>query len=365
MSDTPLVIDRTAGAPPYAQVRDHLRGQISSGQLEGQLPSERELAERFGISYMTARRAIGELVDEGLLSREQGRGTFVRSRVPRPAAVGSIGILLPAKVRHGAANPFFAAVIQGVAEEGRRLGYRQTVIAEQPADLLHGARGGPVSAIVAVAQSVGDLPALDEARRTVPVVCIDSARGTAEVPNIVCDNRGGSRQAAEHLLQLGHRRIGYISGNLPGEVSEARRDGFLDALRDAGVAHDPQLMVEGDFELESGHLGAGRLLSQSGPPTAIACVNDTVAFGVYRRAHEMGLRIPQDLSVVGFDDLPAASYLTPGLTTVAVPRAELGWAALQLLASMLQGGTPSSHRVLPVAMTLRRSTAPPAAKASP
>jgi len=358
MSDTILVIDRSAGHPPYAQVRDHLRELIRSGQLDGQLPSERQLADRFGISYMTTRRAIGELVDEGMLAREQGRGTFVRNRFPRAAAAGSIGIILPSKVRHGAANPFYAAVIQGVAEEGRRLGYRQTVIAEHAADLLHGARGGPVNAIVAVAQSIGDLPEIDEARKSVPVVAVDSSRGTERIPNIVSDNRGGSRQAAEHLLQLGHRRIGYISGNLPGEVSEARRDGFLHALREAGVAHDPQLVVEGDYELESGFVGAGRLLNQARPPSAIACANDTMAFGVYRRAHEMGLRIPQDLSVVGFDDLPAASYLTPGLTTVSVPRSELGWVALQLLATMLEGGTPPSHRVLPVSTTLRRSTAP-------
>jgi LacI family transcriptional regulator len=358
MSDAPLVIDRTTGQPPYAQVRDHLRELIRSSQLDDQLPSERQLADRFGISYMTARRAIGELVDEGMLAREQGRGTFVRNRVPRAAAAGSIGIILPSKVRHGAANPFYAAVIQGVAEEGRRLGYRQTVIAAHAADLLHGARGGPVSAIVAVAQSVGDLPEIDEARKSVPVVAVDSSRGTALVPNIISDNRGGSRLAAEHLLQLGHRRIGYISGNLPGEVSEARRDGFLDALRAARVLHDPQLMVEGDYELESGYIGAGRLLNQARPPTAIACANDTMAFGAYRRAHEMNLRIPQDLSIVGFDDLPAASYLTPGLTTMAVPRVELGWAALQLLITMLEGGTPPSHRLLPVSIAVRRSTGP-------
>lgn len=357
----PRRIDRAGGAPPYAQVRDQLRQCIARGELDGQLPSERAIADTYGVSYMTARRAVGALVDEGMLAREQGRGTFVRSRSPRPAASGKIGIVLPAKIRGGAGNPFFAQVIQGVAEEGRRLGYRQTVIAERAADLLTARGSGEVAGMVAIAQSLEDLPDIDAAREHLPIVGIDCARGDQRIPNIVSDNRGGTRQTAGHLLQLGHRRIAYIGGNLPGEVSEARRSGFLDALAAAGVAADPLLEIAGDFELESGWLAAGRLLTRQPRPTALVCANDAMALGACRRCHELGLRVPQDVSITGFDDVPAAAMVIPGLTTVAVPRLELGWLASQTLAQLIDGGTAEAHRVLPAGLVVRRSTAPPAA----
>lgn len=350
------LIDRHGEQPPYIQVRDHLRLRISGGELTGQLPSERQLADTYGVSYMTARRAIGELVDAGMLSREQGRGTFVRDRCPQTVASGRIGVLIPAKIRGGAGNHFFAQVVQGVAEEGRRLGYRQTIIAERAADLLASRGEDGVAGMVAIAQSAADLPDIDAARQQLPIVCVDSARGSAAVPNIVSDNRSGTRQTTEHLLQLGHRRIGYIGGNLPGEVSEARRDGFLDALSAAGIRHDPLLAIEGDFEVESGWLAAGRLLALADRPTALVCANDAMAFGAYRRCHELGLRIPQDVSLTGFDDLQAAGWMIPGLTTVAVSRLELGWTALQTLAAMLGGATPQPHRTLPVTLVVRRST---------
>jgi len=356
-----LAVDRSLPLPPFAQVRDHLRELISDGRLDGRLPSERDLADHFAVSYMTARRAIGDLVDEGMLAREQGRGTFVRNRNSRAAAIGSIGIVLSPKIRQGVANPYVAAILQGVAEEGRRLGYRRTIIAEHPLDLMRDGRVGSVSGIIAIALSAAGFDDLETARKVMPVVGIDCGKGTEEIPNIVCDNRGGTRLAVEHLIQLGHKRIGYIGGDPPGEVAEARRDGYLDALRAAGLPADPQYVVEGDFEMESGYAGAGRLLGQPQPPTAIACANDAMAFGVYQRAHGSGLKIPHDLSVIGFDDLPAAGYITPGLSTIRAPRVELGWAAIQALTRMV-GDTPqASHRVLPVSIYLRHSTAPPKA----
>jgi LacI family transcriptional regulator len=224
---------------------------------------------------------------------------------------------------------------------------------------MRDSRAGSVAGIIAIAQSAAGFEELETARKVMPVVGIDCAKGTDDIPNIVCDNRGGTRLAVEHLIQLGHKRIGYIGGDPPGEVAEARRDGYLDALRAAGLPFDAHYLVEGDFEMESGYAGAGRLLGQPQPPTAIACANDAMAFGVYQRAHGTGLKIPQDLSVIGFDDLPAAGYITPGLSTIRAPRVELGWAAIQALTRMAADTPQPSHRVLPVAIHLRQSTAPP------
>jgi DNA-binding LacI/PurR family transcriptional regulator len=357
-------LDRASTTPAYAQVKARLREAIRDGRLTGQLPAERQLAELFGVSYMTARKAVTDLVDEGLLLREHGRGTFVRTDTPAPKIL-HIGIVIPPPVRHGAANPYFSRVIQGVADEARRHGFRHTVMASSCADFI-----GPtsdedprltaqVAGIVALAMSEGDYPAAHEARRHVPVVAVDSAHHEDRIPNFLCDNRAGSRLATEHLVRLGHRRIACITGSMPSQVTQERLEGYREALAAAGLAYDPALVVTGDYEFESGYSAAGRLFLTATPPTGLVCGNDVMAFGAYRKLQEMGRRIPEDVSVVGFDDVLAASYLTPGLTTIAVPKEDLGWMAIQALLAAISERPFPSQRVLPVSLVVRQSTSHP------
>jgi LacI family transcriptional regulator len=193
-----------------------------------------------------------------------------------------------------------------------------------------------------------------------PFVIIDH---DAEAPgcNVVnASNRVGARDAINHLLRLGHRRIGFITGT-PGVGSAIERlAGYREALNDAGLSFDERLVVTGDF-LEAGGFDATHaLLSLDDPPTAIFASSDTAAIGVVRAARERGLRVPQDLSVVGFDDIPEASLVTPALTTVVQPLREMGRAAVRLLMGVLrEPARPPTTVVLSTTLVVRDSTAPP------
>jgi LacI family xylobiose transport system transcriptional regulator len=162
------------------------------------------------------------------------------------------------------------------------------------------------------------------------------------------------------LLELGHRRIAIITGPDFALSSRARLDGYRAALELAGVPGDPSLIGRGDFMIEGGLAQARQLLRLPDPPTAIFACNDGQAIGVYHAAHELGLRIPDDLSVVGFDDLPPIHWILPPLTTIRQPLTEMAAAATTMLMKLAQGQPLPQRRVeLGTDLVIRGSTAPP------
>jgi len=165
--------------------------------------------------------------------------------------------------------------------------------------------------------------------------------------------------ATDHLIGRGHRRIGAIGGPPDYLCSRARLDGYRSALERAGLDYDPALVRPGDFYYEGGFVHGGELLDLADPPTAIFAGSDQQALGVYEAARQRGLRIPQDLSVVGFDDLPVVRWLSPPLTTVRQPLAEMGRAAADMLGTLIEGLPLPSKRVeLTTELIVRESTAP-------
>jgi LacI family transcriptional regulator len=194
----------------------------------------------------------------------------------------------------------------------------------------------------------------------IPLVVVDPANPPPpELPSVGATNWAGGLAATEHLLSLGHRRIGAIAGPEDYLCSRARIDGYRSALERAGVAFDPALVRSGDFQHEGGFVRGGELLDRPDRPTAIFAGNDQHALGVYEAARQRALRIPQDLSVVGFDDLPVARWLSPPLTTVRQPLAEMGRAAAQMLGELIEGRPLHSRRVeLSTELVTRESSGP-------
>ena len=158
----------------------------------------------------------------------------------------------------------------------------------------------------------------------------------AEVPSVGATNWAGGMAATDHLLSLGHRRIGAVTGPADYLCSRARIDGYRSALERAGAQFDERLVQHGDFQHEGGFLRGGQLLDLPEPPTAIFAGSDQQALGVYEAARQRGLRIPEDLSVVGFDDIPGAAFANPGLTTVRHPLLRMGEIAAQTLVSQIE-----------------------------
>jgi LacI family transcriptional regulator len=193
----------------------------------------------------------------------------------------------------------------------------------------------------------------------IPLVVIDPVNPPPpDVPSVGATNWAGGLAATEHLLGLGHRRIGAIAG--PGDYlcSRARIDGYRSALERAGIRFDPALVRHGDFEHEGGYVRGGELLEATDPPSAIFAGSDQQAFGLYEAARQRGLRVPEDLSVIGFDDLPVARWVSPPLTTVRQPLAEMGRAAAQMLDELIDGLPLRMNRVeLSTELIVRESTA--------
>ncbi|AQZ62060.1 Transcriptional regulator, LacI family [[Actinomadura] parvosata subsp. kistnae] len=198
------------------------------------------------------------------------------------------------------------------------------------------------------------------ATRGIPLVLLDPRGDPApQAPSVGASNWNGGLMATRHLLDLGHRRIAAITGPDCALSGRARLDGFRTALDMAGVPVDPELIGPGDFLIEGGLAQAERLLRLPSPPTAIFTCNDGQASGVYRAAHRLGLRIPEDLSVVGFDDLPAVRWMNPPLTTVRQPLTAMAAAATDMLLKLSRGELLPRHRVeLGTELIVRESTGP-------
>ncbi|MCT2278994.1 LacI family DNA-binding transcriptional regulator [Micromonospora chalcea] len=197
----------------------------------------------------------------------------------------------------------------------------------------------------------------------IPLVAVDPIGDLFPAPAVGTNNWSGALAATRHLLDLGHRRIGVITGPVRDLSARARLDGFHAALDYAGVPFDQSLERRGVFTFENGRDLAAQLLARPDPPTALVCGDDLQAMGVYAAARAAGLRIPDDLSVVGFDDVEQAAWLAPPLTTVRQPFAEIGATAARLALTMADGRAPAQERYeLGTTLVVRGSTAPPSSR---
>ncbi|WP_110588558.1 LacI family DNA-binding transcriptional regulator [Microbacterium suaedae] len=194
---------------------------------------------------------------------------------------------------------------------------------------------------------------------SMPIVAIDPHTGPASPATVDTDNLRGAREATEHLISLGHRRIAHLRGRDDLESARLREQGYREALRAAGIEEDPSLVAEGGYRPAEAAAGAAALLNLETPPTAIFAANDLSAIGTMQVADERGIRVPEDLSLVGFDDVPEAAATTPPLTTVRQPLAAMGRSAVDLLVRMIEGEAEPTHIRMSADLVVRGSTAPP------
>ena len=237
--------------------------------------------------------------------------------------------------------------MQGRRSPGR--GWVESVLARRPLG------------VIAVLSDLSDELRSQFRSRSIPLVVVDpTGEPMHDTPSVGATNWSGGLAATRHLLALGHRRIGLIAGPEHILCSRARLDGYRAAMDAAGVAVDPELIRYGDFHVGAGIRQGRGLLGLPEPPTAIFASNDLQALGVYQAAREARLHIPDDLSVVGFDDLPVTRWVGPPLTTVRQPLIQMAVAATRLLLRLANGEQPSQTRVeLATELIVRDSTAAP------
>jgi len=260
-------------------------------------------------------------------------------------------------------NPYVSAVLQGVLDAATELEYVVSLYSTPWRDAERDAaafRNGRVDGVLIFAPVLGSdlVPGL--AGLGVPLVVVSAPSGEPGVPWVDIDNRRGVRLAVEHLLALGHTRIAHLMGNIDQANVIERDDAFRAALSGAGVALPAAYRVDGEYNHESGMKNAHCLLSLPEPPTAIFAGNDVLALAALDAARERGLRVPEDLSVVGFDDIPAATLVNPQLTTVRQPLTEIGARAMRRLVETIEGRAPEQMvYVLEPELVVRGTTAAP------
>ncbi len=273
----------------------------------------------------------------------------------------SIGLVVP-----DVSNPFFAAVAKGVESVSRQLDLNVFLSntdesVDRERSVLRGLIGRVDGVILAAARESSDNT--EALRRAgVPIVLLDRRlSGCDDLDSVLVDSEGGATQAAEHLLSLGHRRIGLINGPLDTTPGRQRCEGFVAALSAAEVELDPALVQMGDFKDDSGYQATLRLLGLPVAVTAIFSANNLMSIGVLRALDHIGVRVPDELSFVGFDDLELAEMLSPPLSVISRPAVEQGVLAMRLLRNRIEGNGPpnAQHIVLGTTLTVRGSCGPP------
>jgi LacI family transcriptional regulator len=328
----------------------------------------REVAEEAGVSIATVSRVLNGRDDVSAETREvvsrviRDRG-YTANRSARHLSAGRtglVGVLVPLVY-----PAYFSAILAGAAEALHEHDLRLVL---SPTDhqhdrevslldrLMHGLTDGAL--IVLPEESSEELTRLlDQGYRFVVVDPLEPL--DERIPSVSAAHTSGADQAMQHLLGLGHRRIGAITGPAGWVATEDRRRGYRGALAAAGILPSPELEVESDFEIDGGLKAAGTLLDLAEPPTAIFAFNDNHAIGVLQAARARGLRVPEDLSVVGFDDVEYATFVTPTLTTVRQPLAEMGRTAVSLLMRLLERQRfETLHVELATRLVVRESTGP-------
>ena len=272
-----------------------------------------------------------------------------------------VGVLIP-YVRGG----YFPEILEGIAEAMYEHGLRLVLLPtqhEHPREvslldrLMRGATDGAV--VILPEETTEELEQALSDRY--PFVVVDPLLPLGDrIPTVSVAHRSGAEQALQHLLTLGHRRIAAITGPPGWLATEERRAAYHASLAAAGIRPEPAFEVASDFQVGPAVQAAATLLDLPEPPTAIVAFNDSIAFGALRAARDRGLRVPEDLSVVGFDDIEPATLVTPTLTTVRQPLSELGRTAVNVLVRLLDGrASETPHIELATRLVVRESTAPP------
>jgi len=323
------------------------RGNSSAGTQQVTLEM---VAERAGVSPSTVSRIInGTAVVSDEKRKSVDRAIADLGFVPNPMARGLAGgrTLSVGVVTQAIDSPFYGAALSGIEDELNRAGYSPLFTsghwnAAEEARCIDVLRSRRVDGIIVLTGRLTDR-ALRAHAKALPVVVTGRNLQAPGLFSLNFDNFSGARLATEHLLLLGHRRIAFIAGDAAHPDAVERQRGYRAALEAAGIAFNPALVAPGQFSEESGQVAMERLLDTRQRFTAVFAANDQMAFGAALALHKRGLRVPDDVSLVGFDDLASALYTIPPLSTVHQPGYELGQLAAGAMLQLLSGAEPSAE----------------------
>ena len=341
----------------FTAVTDYKGARMSASTIQ-------DVAKAAGVSVATVSRVINKSSSVTQSTREAVLDA-IKKLDYRPNLLGRnlrrtetrlILTLLPT-----IANPFYSRIVKGVEDIAHKNGYN-VMLCNTNSDIereriyLELLKNRLADGVIFMAPEM-DGEELTAIGRDFPVVqCCEYKEG-AQVPLVSIDNLSAAKKAVRHLISLGHKRIGMISCRNSFLSTTRREQGFMMALEEAGLVPDQRLVVYGDYSFKSGHRAAFNLLTMEERPTAIFAISDIMAIGVLRAAKDKGLRVPEDLAVIGFDNISFASMCDPMLTTVSQPKYDLGCTAMELLLRKMHDGLKEPvDIVLENELVIREST---------
>ncbi len=361
-----MKVDRQDRTPLYIQVYERLLRGIQEGRFRkgAYLPSEKELGERFGVDRQTIRRALGILVEEGAVQKRPGLGTIVAdwggSRVNTPRG-RLLSLVFPksATAIERITEPFqsrlFSAIEAQAAARDVGLVYQTIGPGEDVATLLESTNIAGVAFVSSLDESI--LSCAADMR--VPVIMVNGY--SRHFASVLPDAEHGAYQAVRHLIETGHRRIGHIAGPHGYVTSELRLQGYRRALQDSDIPPGDQACAQGDWTFDGGYRAMEQLLRDAAKlPTAVFACNDLTAIGAISAITSAGMSVPEDISVMGFDNVDQCRQSRPRVSTVDVDVDLMARAACHLLLCGSEHDALRGVQILvPTRLELRQSTAPP------
>jgi LacI family repressor for deo operon, udp, cdd, tsx, nupC, and nupG len=329
--------------------------------------SIKRVAQLAGVSTATVSRALKhpEVVSAG--TREQVMAAVTKlgytpnflARNLRTLKSHVVLVLVP-----DIGNPFFSEIIKGMEQVAHEHGYSILLgdthdDPEREFDYAARVTARQADGLITLSARLPFRNHRDLIKRRAlpPMVNACECMSASPVPTVQIDNEAAAVKAMQYLFDLGHRRIAFVTGPMTSRLSADRLKGYRRALRQAGVPEKSELVIFGDFTAESGVAAAESLLAHKSLPTAVFCSNDEMAIGLSRTLKARQVRIPEQVSVIGFDDIPLARYFDPPLTTILQPKLDIGRESMKLLCDLLAGKPPAKPRVvLPYQLVVRDST---------
>lgn len=325
------------------------------------MSSIKDVARLAGVSTATVSRTLAEPDKVAEATRHKVQAAirssgYVRNALARSFRMQSTQTIFALVPDIG--NPFYSLIIQGLEEVAQQHGYRILLgdtqnSPEREQEYLQSVHR-QVDGVISLGHTLPQL-STRKGGKSIPVVMACEYLHDASVALVSIDNIAAAREATEHLLNLGHRQIAFINGPTYTPLSKDRLKGYREAMKKAGLPFEKELVVRGDFSLQSGEQATRALLVSKTKFTAIFAANDAMAIGAIKVLRAYGKAVPADISVIGFDDIEFAQYVEPPLTTIHQPRREMGRAAMQKMIAAL-GGAPVSQDVLPHELVVRGST---------
>lgn len=326
-----------------------------------------DIAEKSGVSRSTVSRVINgqpyvrKDVRERVLKviQETGFHPNLAARALASQRSWMIGLVLPSSVSSFFIDPYFPRLTQGIARSCNQHNYTLGLfLMDTPEDeekiFPRVSRKGFLDGVLVQSGRIGDQLIERLVKLTIPIVVAGRPFHDDDVSYIDVDNVKAAFDAVSHLARLGYTRIGAITGNINSTVSLDRKEGYLRALLGHGLAVNKALIVEGDFTEVGGYLAMRQLLSAK--PDAVFAASDVMALGAMRAVREAGLRVPEDIAFVGFDDLPLASLSDPPLTTIHQPISEFGEKAIEILIDLIENGImPARQTIMDTKLVVRES----------